>query len=875
MEQLLGSSTRGVLIVGSPGTGKTWMLGQIISALGPDAFTLRLTASKALAAIPFGTVNARVGSNLLRSSQYYEVLNGLLEQIEEANHSSRSVYLLVDNAQYLDDESAAVILQVVLSTEAKLILVDQPGNYQGSLRQLWRDGYLTRFELSPLQTHDVRLYLEEFLGGRVAGATIEYLTSRSAGNPLVLQGLIEGAREEGSLQEINGVWVLNHPADSLSQESQELLRMELEHLPPESRMVVEILALAGPLPVDVVLGLSGPQTIDDLQKRDVVALIPGTHLTIQLARAATAPPIRAMVPVGRSRQFFAQVNHLVPEDVQQLPNSLINFTRWSLGCGLPVTEERLLQAAVWANRLMRPHEALRLTVNKPSQEKASFFLTQRAIAHLNCNLPAEAQRLAQRALEAAATPAAGAQALHAIHLSYSSDPNYEAHFAKSRSEYANRFGLAEVDNIFDRVDIDVHTVLALSEVSVGNIAGTCEKIETLLRHPLAESVTDQVLLKSLLCEIYRATGQMSKAVKLADEVIGGLERPGGFPRPDIAILAYSRAVAAYIYDGAWEHVRLALDPATFVNPDLLLYAGGLRDLAAAMMHCRRGHIEQALSALESAVGALNDYDPWSVMSTALSLKAYCQVMRGDVVGSQSSLALLENLTRRSAKFYALEAAAYAAAAQFMTGQSEQGMTRLRALQRQCLSNGYLGIELTVLSLMVRVGDVAAMGRLAEVAQLLDSSGKEFFVHWSAALRTQDPAELDHASGMAMDYGFELLAVELATHALKKFHAGGKVQKSRRTASKVEAMRDRMPGLVSPVFHSIDQPKMTRREHQIALLVAQGESNNSIAARLQVSLRTVEGHLYRTFIKLDIQSREQLAALMDQEATKITASADLS
>nr|WP_245346820.1 helix-turn-helix transcriptional regulator [Arthrobacter stackebrandtii] len=56
--------------------------------------------------------------------------------------------------------------------------------------------------------------------------------------------------------------------------------------------------------------------------------------------------------------------------------------------------------------------------------------------------------------------------------------------------------------------------------------------------------------------------------------------------------------------------------------------------------------------------------------------------------------------------------------------------------------------------------------------------------------------------------------------------------------------------------------MTRREHQIALLVAQGESNNSIAARLNVSLRTIEGHLYRTFIKLDLQSREQLAALMN-------------
>ena len=69
----------------------------------------------------------------------------------------------------------------------------------------------------------------------------------------------------------------------------------------------------------------------------------------------------------------------------------------------------------------------------------------------------------------------------------------------------------------------------------------------------------------------------------------------------------------------------------------------------------------------------------------------------------------------------------------------------------------------------------------------------------------------------MGYGFELIAVELATHALKKFHDRGKVHKSRKTASKVVAMREQMPGLVSPVFQAIDQPQMTRREHQIALL----------------------------------------------------------
>ena len=120
------------------------------------------------------------------------------------------------------------------------------------------------------------------------------------------------------------------------------------------------------------------------------------------------------------------------------------------------------------------------------------------------------------------------------------------------------------------------------------------------------------------------------------------------------LLAYARSVAAFIYDGAWEHVRGALEPSTFTNPDLMLFSGGLRDLAAAMMQCRRGHVEEAIVALNAAVGALTDYDPWSVLHTALGLLAYCLAMRGDIAGSQERLEQLAALNRRSNKFYYLK-----------------------------------------------------------------------------------------------------------------------------------------------------------------------------------------------------------------------------
>lgn len=46
----------------------------------------------------------------------------------------------------------------------------------------------------------------------------------------------------------------------------------------------------------------------------------------------------------------------------------------------------------------------------------------------------------------------------------------------------------------------------------------------------------------------------------------------------------------------------------------------------------------------------------------------------------------------------------------------------------------------------------------------------------------------------------------------------------------------------------------------------GPSNREIADRLTVSVRTVEGHLYRACITLDISDREELAALIRSGTT---------
>ena len=58
--------------------------------------------------------------------------------------------------------------------------------------------------------------------------------------------------------------------------------------------------------------------------------------------------------------------------------------------------------------------------------------------------------------------------------------------------------------------------------------------------------------------------------------------------------------------------------------------------------------------------------------------------------------------------------------------------------------------------------------------------------------------------------------------------------------------------------------LTAREREIAALAARGLSNKTIADRLTVSVRTVEGHLYRAGIKLGVSERTALAEVLGVE-----------
>jgi DNA-binding CsgD family transcriptional regulator len=65
---------------------------------------------------------------------------------------------------------------------------------------------------------------------------------------------------------------------------------------------------------------------------------------------------------------------------------------------------------------------------------------------------------------------------------------------------------------------------------------------------------------------------------------------------------------------------------------------------------------------------------------------------------------------------------------------------------------------------------------------------------------------------------------------------------------------------TPALQAVSgRAELTRAERETALLAIRGRSNKEIAAQLEISIRTVENHLQRSYQKLGISGRSELAA----------------
>jgi DNA-binding CsgD family transcriptional regulator len=108
-------------------------------------------------------------------------------------------------------------------------------------------------------------------------------------------------------------------------------------------------------------------------------------------------------------------------------------------------------------------------------------------------------------------------------------------------------------------------------------------------------------------------------------------------------------------------------------------------------------------------------------------------------------------------------------------------------------------------------------------------------------------------------GATLYAAEAAGQAAELFVDAGRADSARRAATRAhELFPDDQGGALAPI-QGLDRDvvELTRREAELVELASRGMSNQEIAQRLVLSVRTVESHLYRAMHKLGVGDRREL------------------
>lgn len=378
------SSDHSVVLVGKTGFGKTALARETLRLRYEDSLVLHIRGTAAAAHLSYGSLSFLL-SELDDDSLHHPILmlRGLRRYLR-ARARGRRIIFFVDNIEDLDDFSVMAITQLAVQRTVQLLAVCEalPAAPQ-EFSRLWRDGVLHRIDVGPLSFDEATLFLKTELNGPVSLAAEQELWTESDGNPLLLLALVREYVGSKMLVRSQGAWVLaagtwGGPRRSVGS-LVDVIGPKLNRMSEEKRLVMELVALAGSLPLKVLQLMVEPTEVDDLQEQDSLLVGPAPEWRVRISSSLIADVVRGNVPPARScelreRLLDMTVNRLYP------PVDVVSLASWTVDCGAPLDITLAAHAAHEANNRGCPHTALRLLSAVASAEVCPDLVCEEARA---------------------------------------------------------------------------------------------------------------------------------------------------------------------------------------------------------------------------------------------------------------------------------------------------------------------------------------------------------------------------------------------------------------------------------------------------------------------------------------------------------------
>ncbi|MGQ0719058.1 MAG: LuxR C-terminal-related transcriptional regulator, partial [Pseudonocardiales bacterium] len=275
----------------------------------------------------------------------------------------------------------------------------------------------------------------------------------------------------------------------------------------------------------------------------------------------------------------------------------------------------------------------------------------------------------------------------------------------------------------------------------------------------------------------------------------------------------------------------------------------------------RGQVKTAARWFRQSVAGLSSADTAGWAFTLLFDLPGVLGMAGDATTARQAFGDMTAAWNPSFAFLGPEvllAEAWVAAAE---GSISEAVALARQAAEVAVTQHQPAVEVVTLHTAVCFGDRTVADRLAALAAQLDGPRAGAAAAHAAALAADDGAALHAVSVQLEQMGALLLAADAAAQAAAhtRHDRRGSAQAA---ATRAHRLAQACEGARTPALATLATPlPLTNREREIVTLAAGGLSNRQIADRLTVSVRTVEGHLYRACAKLGTSDRTGLAALV--------------
>ncbi|MCG2620529.1 LuxR C-terminal-related transcriptional regulator [Arthrobacter sp. I2-34] len=855
----------GALVVAEPGTGKSAVARAAVAALGDRVHPMSIYAGPELAGVPFGALAPQLGPmTAAESGSVLAAMRSLLARMRSAGTDGKPVLMIIDDVQELDEGSAVLVAQLVSSGAAKLLALGtvRPPVSQ-ELLSLAADRLLTRHDLGPLTQAETGQLCREVLGGQVLDSSSASLQAAAGGIPGFILALLAQARRSGTLVERNGVWMLTGEPGPPDARVIDLVKARLGNRSAAAREALETIALAEPLSLQVLLRSAAGAHLDDLAADGAITVDPDR--LVRIAHPLHAEVIRKLVPANRNRRLRQQVLAAMDSGPDAYW-SLLRSVDWSLDCGLQVPDGQLLRAARLANDAGDSALALKAATAVASVRLQPAAHVQAGRAYAAEGDYRKAAASGDEALDEAhdLVTAAGAALLGARAWASGTAPARLEDVAGRWAQAVERITAADsgCERLAEWSRTGIRLLRLGARVAAGDYSGTEAELGEIIDQP--EDFAETALMARVLTgEVLIATGRAEAGILLTAQALAMLRLDGARLQPfrDIAV---STHVLGLIRLGSPDRIPEVLAEFPESAHPGRDRPGGAAGLAAAVAAMDGVAPDSGLALFKPAVEALEISDSQQLLPVALAAGAYLAALAGDEAAAGGYLARISVLGTWARPQLQLLGDGYAAAAGFLQGGGEDLLDALRNAADEASRRGWISDEIELRTALLQVGDLGVLDQLAKATENAEGPLAAALNSMARAVMVADVESLealaDHAHGPAV------LAIALAAlrraetvagpasadtvlarkvlPALEKF--GFRQQADHRPAA------DGTPGAGKPAA-----VKLTGRERAIAELVAQGLKNAQIAGELCLSVRTVEGHIYRTFAKLGISRREEL------------------